>query len=430
MESRKNNLLNTSFFQSITTFFSSRVLWAGGLLLIGVLTARILGPSDRGLYAMFFTIVGIGTNLSNLGLSQANVYYLNKEKTDIGFLFANTFIVYGVLFVIYITIFLVICNYYNFGFYEHFLLIAIGLSLIEVGVSGFIYGQHLYRAQSYLLILQSAILILTTLLIIPLGVSLYMALLLRLLGMLLFAAIYMGAFFCLTPRMEVLPSLKVMFKQFKYGVRNWIQNLIGLVNYRVYMFVLGYFSGSEAIGFFSVALLFVELIRFWPETIATLLFPKMTSLSSNTKSANYMAISTRLTLLIMLAGALVLIAIVPWLLPLVFGAEYSQAETSCQILLLASVFGVLYQMLTRYFSSENQQQCSIYTGLGALVVAISSSALLIPNFGLTGASLAYLLCNMFSGALMVYFFIKQTKISAVELLIVKRSDFDYVLQKR
>lgn len=420
---------NASFLRSLKTFFSSRVLWAASLLLIGIITARILGPSDRGLYALFFTIVGIGSNLSNLGLSQANIYFINKKGESVGQLFSNTLTVFTAIIISYALLFYSLSDVMDAQLYEELLLIAVGLALVEIALSGFYYGQHFYRAQSALLVAQSLILLAATLAIFPLGGGLYEALILRIIGMFLFAALYFGVFWKLTKSFKFSFSLSLLKQQIRYGVRNWIQNLIGLINYRVYMLLLAYFSGSTAVGYFSIALLFVELVRFGPETIATLLFPKM-SQSTKNQSANYVAISTRLTLLLMAVGAIGLIILVPWLLPIVFGEEYSQAQLSCQVLLLASVFGVVYQMLTRYFSSENQQQFSIYAGASALLVATSSSLLLIPEYALEGASIAYLLCSVFSCILMIYFFQKQTGVSARQLLIVQRSDLDHLLKRQ
>ena len=58
-----------------------------------------------------------------------------------------------------------------------------------------------------------------------------------------------------------LPLLK---KQIKFGASNWIQNLIGQVNYRVYILALAFWIDDSAVGVYSVALLVAEFIRFIP----------------------------------------------------------------------------------------------------------------------------------------------------------------------
>ena len=76
--------------QSIGIFGSSKVVSTIIIFSVGVLTARILSPDGRGEYALFFTIVGLGSNLSNPGISQANTYFLNREKILPSILIGNS----------------------------------------------------------------------------------------------------------------------------------------------------------------------------------------------------------------------------------------------------------------------------------------------------------------------------------------------------
>ena len=79
-----------SFIRALGQTFISRAIFSAILLVIGVLTARLLGPEGRGHYALFFTIVGIGANLCGFGLMQSNTYFLNRERVPMGVLFGNT----------------------------------------------------------------------------------------------------------------------------------------------------------------------------------------------------------------------------------------------------------------------------------------------------------------------------------------------------
>ena len=80
--------MNRAFLKSVSILFSAQSLLSISLLLVGVITARLLGPEGRGTYSLFFVIVGFGISFFNFGISQSNTYYFAKTKNTE--LFANS----------------------------------------------------------------------------------------------------------------------------------------------------------------------------------------------------------------------------------------------------------------------------------------------------------------------------------------------------
>jgi len=422
-----------NFVRNLSIFTSSRVFSALILLAIGVITARILGPEGRGFYAIFFTIVGLAANTMNLGLSQANTYLLNREKLAFGTLAGNTLLFLLVLAAGLAGIVAVLADTAGealawgggekVGGWWWLLWAAIIFTLLESSFSGLVYGSHLYLYQSKSYAVQAVLFLIATLLIIPLGESLDVALWLRVVAMALFVSWYVLMFWRQVSLVNPTLSIAVFIRQIQFGSRNWLQNLIGLLNYRGYILLLGAISSPEAIGVFSIALLMAEVIRFIPDTVATLLLPKLVGMEVGRDANEMTALVCRVIIFTVLLLASGLFFMADCLIPMIFGNDYLAGVTVLRILLVGAVLGVVYQVLTRYFTSEAKQIYSIYSALIALGVAIVVSLLLIPEYGAEGAAAAFTVSSLAASLSMLVMYRRYTGISVVGVVVMRKPDW-------
>ncbi|MFA5410650.1 MAG: polysaccharide biosynthesis C-terminal domain-containing protein [Candidatus Omnitrophota bacterium] len=94
-----------------------------------------------------------------------------------------------------------------------------------------------------------------------------------------------------------------------------------------------------------------------------------------------------------LSGVLVFIIILiiiasPAIIKFFFGIEYMGALPFSRILLLESVFTVLYTPLMYLFYARNQSKTVFGLGLTMLTGTICGLLLLVPRYGLTGAAVS------------------------------------------
>ncbi|XAT61189.1 oligosaccharide flippase family protein [Rhodobacteraceae bacterium Araon29] len=423
-----------NFYRSLSVFGSSKFLSTAIIFSIGVITARLLTPEGRGIYALFFMMVGLGANLSNLGLSQANTYFLNREKVDRGILIGNTaaFVLascvgLGLLLLIARTSgFLTSIGFGSNLVWLGLLWLATFATVVDLSFAGLIYGSHLYTLQSKNLIIQAALLLGATILIIPTGSDVGTALALRSGAVALFSVWYVFSFWRHVRPFRMSVSIPTFVKQIKFGSRNWLQNLIGLLNYRGYILVLGALSGHEAIGLFSVSMLLVEAVRFFPDTIGTLLLPHLVKLKDDRDADEFAAQTCRLSLLITIPIALLLMVFADWIVPFVFGVEYLAAVATAQMLLIGAVMGTIYQVMTRYFTSIAKQKYSIFAACISLVVAIGSAFVLIPQYSAFGAAIAFSLSALASAIVMLISFLIQTRLPVSSAVFATRNDFSNI----
>ena len=426
MALRENDL-----FGSVQSYLGGKFILAGATLAVGVITSRLLTPEDRGLYVLFFTIGGLIFSFLHIGLAPANIYFLNTKKTEMGVLIGNGF-AYLLFAIVFLGASLVLFVGFDgqnlfrdqIGIEVWFMLWLIVLfNLADASFSALAMGTGDYNFIGRSLNLQATALLLSACIIPLAGTHLFSSLALRVLG----ASVFFLWFVVTILRILDYNKIKVCWltlgDQLRFGSKNWLQNIIGFLNLRCYFIILAMYSEPDIVGFFSVAWIFVELLRFLPDGIGTMMLPELTKMKSNREQGMLAAKSMRLLLLIVLLTAAGLYLSLDFSIPLGFGEEYVPAITITKILLIGTIFGVVYQVFTRFFTSQNKQIYSLTSSLVGLFFGLISCLILTPNYDGEGSAIAFCIGAFSSGISTIFLFCYHTKIKIITLFNFKFSDF-------
>ena len=406
--------LNASHFvKNIRLFLGGRAVLAISTLLIGVITARLLTPENRGLYALFFTTSGLFVTLLHVGISPANIYFLNNRKRDIGELLGNTIVYIAYASLLLFGLFAIAVIYDFRGPFADLnplqtwlmMWLVVLATLVEVSVSGLIYASNLYGFISRALILQSAMLLLATLAIYFTAGNLVYGLAFRVFAVCIFVIWFLKSFAAIAVK-KLKFSYPILKAQLQFGSKNWVQNIISFLNVRSYILILGVIAAPEEVGFFSVAWLFVEVVRFIPDTLGTMILPTLTECHSDDERSLLALKSIKLICAATVLLTIFLLLILHKVIPFVFGAEYSPSIIVANILISGSIFGTIYQVLTRYFTSEAAQRFAIYSSILGLCTCLVGSYFLVPRYSADGAAMAYAGSSFATGVCSLYFFLK------------------------
>lgn len=423
-----------SFIRIVSGIFAADVVTAVAMLCVGIVTARLLGPEGRGIYAVFFTTAGLVANGLYLGISQSNVYYLNKEKQPLEILLGNS-----ALFVLIQGCILAVA-FYAFhkilvswllgasdGYFVAFLW-AISVMILAEGVIGGIgLGRHWYGLYTVNRMLQGLAILVATFALFLIPASAPWAISLRVFAMAAGLAWYLTMIW-LSARphyKSVRVSAAVFILQVRFGAKNYAQNMIGLLNYKIYLLLLATLAGPGPAGLFSIALLFVEGVRFIPNTVGQVLLPKLVSLEEQGAAGRVTGRISRNVLALALGIGTILFVVLPTMMELAFGAEYLPSVGSARLMLVGALGGVLYQVMTRYFTSQHLQIYSIVSALVGLVIGVGLSVLLIPDLEVLGAAWSYTASTWSTGLLMLVFFRRTSGLSTREIILIDRDDVLY-----
>jgi len=186
----------------------------------------------------------------------------------------------------------------------------------------------------------------------------------------------------------------------------YLASFFAVIYLKIDLVMLRWLTGSAEVGVYAVAARFSEVWYFVPAAIVASVFPKLIDLRETDEplfKRRLQQLFDGLAVLGMITALLVSL-IAPWLVPWIFGADYTASVPILVIHTWASVFIFMRAALSKWILIENALYFSLLTqGLGA-VSNIVLNYILIPQYGGQGAAWAtlvsYAIASFF--ALFVY----------------------------
>ncbi|HKR21626.1 MAG TPA: polysaccharide biosynthesis C-terminal domain-containing protein [Pyrinomonadaceae bacterium] len=206
-------------------------------------------------------------------------------------------------------------------------------------------------------------------------------------------------------RSQWRPDASLLARMIRYGLKFHISILAGAIIFRADLLVVNHFRGPAEAGVYSVATQFGMLLMLLPGVIATILFPRVTA--EQDARGETTAQVTRYTALVTFICCL---AAVPFsfLLPLVYGAEFSDA-TRLLLILLPGVYLVgLESVMVQHFNALGLPRIIPVYWIVTLVVNLVLVFALVPRLGAQGAAIASTISYVLIFALVTRQFIATT----------------------
>jgi len=211
-------------------------------------------------------------------------------------------------------------------------------------------------------------------------------------------------------RSQWRPDASLLARMIRYGIKFHISILAGAIIFRADLLVVNHFRGPAEAGVYSVATQFGLLLMLLPGVIATLLFPRITAEQDTHGETTWLV--TRHTALIMLICCLGTVP-VSFLLPLVYGAAFSEA-TGLLLILLPGVYLIgLESVLVQHFNALGLPRTIPVYWLVTLVVNLVLVFALVPQFGAYGAAIASTVSYALIFCLVAFYFQTTTRRSVM-----------------
>lgn len=391
-------LFHSEFIQKVAETFFTRIL----IIIIGLattaMTARILGPEGRGLYAMAVTIGTIGVQIGIFGLHTSNVYFVARNPSLLPVLVGNTLLnsfVFGTLgcFVIGLVFYLIPgIAPVNLGLLILALLwIPPGLAtlLLEDLIIGIqevrTYNKIELGAQFFSVILLGIIIIFKITAVETVFVTALIAQFIS----------FIWAFRRVKQLFTGYPktSMALFRKTVWFGFYTYLAAFFSFLLYRVNLLMIQYILGEQQTGLFSVAAVLGDKILLLPVIAGTILFPKLAVINNpreRWQTATKAALGVLASTIPLVIG---IIFMAEPVIRILYGEAFIPAVPAVYWLLpglLPLAVGTIYQ---RYLAASNHVTLMIFSPLIALSVNTICGFFLIRQYGITGAacsaSLAY-----------------------------------------
>lgn len=380
--------------QLFSSFFAEGIRFLSALV-FGVIAARVLEPSGRGIVAAAWAAVTIGSMVANLGISKSLVSRLN-DKTSVfrydeyfgALLFAIPVMTGIGLLVLWIVL-------PSFPVTERTAMYCIVMLAIPVILSTQL-AHGILRAERKIILLNRVSIIVS---VIRVAVLIILWLIERVTVQTVLA-IELG-FWSVTGGLLFIklfqdhswrPSFvrwhQAILDLLRYGLLFQIYSLLFNLQLKVTIPILNNLAGDESTGQYVVGARLAEYIWMVANQVNFVMVPYLAQQKEGHLTMDYACTMTRLGILFLVPSALILIVISPWFVGVLYGASYYPAVTPFRLLMPGMVAACLFQLSSSQGVAQGRLWAvTIISGIG-LVVNIFLNYTLIPLWKESGAALA------------------------------------------
>jgi len=384
--------------------------------------------------ALALVLPAILQEFSNLGLDMANTHLSAKEPALTPQLTANTLTAYLIISAVVFGILALFLGQLKEWFFAEVpwgvLWLAtpiLPLNLLILNFNSINIAQGRVRAFNLVNLTQTGTaLILVTLFLIILGLGVTGAVLATVISAAAAMLVALASFLCHNPFTFGFHP-RVLGRQIRYALLNYIGNVLNFLNFRVDLLIVSHFMDAAQVGLYTVASGLVRNMRIIPQSVQTILFPKV-SAQTPEEASRTTPIIFRQTGVIMLILGLCGAALSYPTLWLLFGEEFLPAGGVIIILSLTLI--ALFGNNEILFTDLAGRGKPIYDAWGsALIVAINIplSIYLTPRWGIEGAATATAVSALVSIVYTQWAFRRVAKVSFFKDMVLKMSDFSDVV---
>lgn len=410
----------SAFVYEIATAFLARMFAMAGPFAVSIITARILGPEERGRYFIVLVIAQIGAQIGTLGLQSSNAYQAANRRELVGALMANGFFV-AWTFVPLVTSLLALA----LGWPDVWgLRVVVGNPLGSIAFMAVLLAPLLVSSL-YVTNLAVAIgrvqlfngLTIAYCLLTVLSASIVAAFNGGASAFLLSAAVslavptFVGSLYLLKgTSTRFLPNADLFRRAIAFAAKVYLSTMFGFIMSRVGAFALQHHGSLEEVGQFSVAMQLADGLVLLPSTVGMLLFPNLVRAGTLERlPAMWRAFWGVAATMLAILGPLFVLA--PWLLPMLFGASFARAGVLFQALVPSILIVSLISVVSQYLASEGFPKRQVLAWLIGLIVQLCLSYWFVAQWGGIGVSLSLSLSYavVFAVLLIEIFFRKQSK---------------------
>lgn len=416
-----------TFGGRVAGVLGTRLVQLASTVLVSFLLASLLGPSDRGVYALVILLPTTLFAVAQLGLPSALTYYagrggslpdLQRHAVRLGLLVSAISIGATLLLLPVLSISVLRAAPFDLVVIA---LAAVPLRIVATLAGAALYGRHRFRTYNLILAAQSILDVVLVLLLVgylglavPGAVAAYLAFIAA--GAVA-VLVHLRRVTAAEPGGDPVATREVL----GYGTRLYPATLGTFFGYRADVFLLGWLLGSSReIGIYSVAVSLAELVFNVPDSVGTVLFPRIASVSE--EEAHRLAPAmVRMTVLVT-AGAGVSLVPVAWVVLTLVLPAYSSGLLPLLVILPGIVSLSVAKVLTSYLSGIHRLGALTAAAIVSLVVNIAANLVLIPLAGITGAAASSLISYTSYAALMVVFASRASATPWVAFVVPKRDD--------
>jgi O-antigen/teichoic acid export membrane protein len=194
--------------------------------------------------------------------------------------------------------------------------------------------------------------------------------------------------------LSLRPKLSVEFLRsaLRFGLPIQTAWLTIAMSQRLDQLIVYWIRGEAAGGIYAVALSLGQLVTFGPLVLSSTSFPRLAS-ATEEAATSLTGTVFRVALTASVVTAVILCAAMPIAVPFLFGSAYDEAIVPGVLLCVGGLLWSQQWILSRAAAARGRTRLLLVSFAGSLVSMVVLDVVLVPGFGLLGASAASVASN-------------------------------------
>lgn len=407
----------------------------------GIFSTRILGEEAKGVFSLFQANYLLFVMLFSFGIQTGIVYFVSSKKYSEQIVAGLSFAVFTVCSVL-LTVMLLTAYYMDFSSYffpEGYNSLPYVFSVVVLFILTFFNNliTSFFQAHSMFSIINRISLINSVVNAILFSIVyffilnrdfapserfdyvLILTIFLVFINSLVWLVLYLNKI-NVKPKMNNITS-DIVKKFIGYSLLIYLGTVINFFNYRLDLWIVNYFLDEKELSHYSLAANIAQIILIVAVTIASVILPKLSN-ETDEKKFEIFTLVSRASFSVFFILIVTAIITANFLIPLLYGKEFSPTIVPFQILAIGIFISCITQIFTIIVITLNKSKYSIYACAIGLIFTVFFDLYLIPIYNINGAAIATLISYFVIFLVTYYLIITKTEITTKNLFLLTKSD--------
>lgn len=203
---------------------------------------------------------------------------------------------------------------------------------------------------------------------------------------------------------------------FLYGTYSQAGHVMKFMSFRYTYYMLSAYSGEVALGIFSNGVSLVESVFLISNSIATVLYPRVSNSKDLAYSKTLTLQLTKFSILLCVAALIPLILLPSSFYVWLFGPEFSGVQQVIILLAPGVLFYNIALVIGHYFSGTGRFKVNTWANLTGLITTVLLAVIWYPGYGIKSVGIISSISYITTAALIIIYFVKDAGISSHQLL--------------
>ncbi len=405
-------------------------------LLTGILLARLLGPEDRGIYALIILNITFLSLIINFGTTESIIFFIGKNKHNISKNFSSIFLFTLFLSFVPIIFFSISGDKFNFLFYgvDKAVIIYATLSIIPLTINTqirhYFLGLKMINNYNILVFTEVFIGLLNLIVLFYFNIFSLTNVVICFFLMHLISSLFHFYFFNFKHLSLYKFSFHHLIDNLKLGAKYFLIGQSGFWQNRLLLLFIASFLGNKSVGLFTVAMSFSNFLLQIPNQISLILYPYISNFKNENDSNELTYKTVSLTFIFISIISFFIIILMKPIINILYGYDYLEMYQVARILIISSLFSSVSSILLNYFGGIGKPNYNLIYSICNILILIIFSIFLIKYFDLIGASITRFISIFIPFIVLIYFAKNNLKIKKTSFLLFNSiDDFKKIINK-